>query len=116
MNKIDSMWDDLSEDGNFEASIRSQIKTSASVLNIEETAIFPISAKQALLAKVKSDNALLEKSRLHLLENYLSSDILKHRREFLLDTIKRDIGFLVNESSNLTDTRLANAGIQKGRF
>ncbi|MBE0436245.1 MAG: dynamin family protein, partial [Methylomicrobium sp.] len=116
MNKIDSMWDDLAGETGYDAAIESQISTSAGILNIDESAIFPVSAKQALLAKVKSDNVLLEKSRLYSLEKYLSDDILKQRRQILLSTIKKDIGFLVGESSNLTDGKLANATKQLEEF
>ena len=116
MNKIDSMWDDLAGETGYDAAIESQISTSAGILNIDESSIFPVSAKQALLAKVKSDNVLLEKSRLHSLEKYLSDDILKQRRQILLNTVKKDIGFLVGESSNLTDGKLANATKQLEEF
>jgi hypothetical protein len=116
MNKIDSMWDDLAGENGYEAAIKSQIKSSASVLGIDENAIFPVSAKQALLAKVKSDSELLEKSRLAALENYLSDDILQQRREILIETINRDIGFLISESSNLTDAKLSNAVSQLQEF
>ncbi|CCE21858.1 dynamin family protein [Methylotuvimicrobium alcaliphilum] len=116
MNKIDSMWDDLAGETGYDAAIESQISTSAGILNIDESSIFPVSAKQALLAKVKSDNVLLEKSRLYSLEKYLSDDILKQRRQILLNTIKKDIGFLVGESSNLTDGKLTNATKQLEEF
>ncbi|MGR9071629.1 MAG: dynamin family protein [Gammaproteobacteria bacterium] len=116
MNKIDSMWDDLAGEKGYEEAIQAQIRTSASTLGIDEQAIFPVSAKQALLAKIKSDDALLEKSRLIALENYLSDDILKQRRKILMDTIVRDIGFLVNESSNLTKNKLKNAQHQLNEF
>ncbi|TAN71053.1 MAG: dynamin family protein [Methylobacter sp.] len=109
MNKIDAMWDDLADQNSYDASIRSQIKTSATTLKVNENVIFPVSAKQALLAKVKGDEALLEKSRLSTLENYLADDILNQRKNILLGTITRDIGFLVNESLNLTNASLANA-------
>ncbi len=109
MNKIDAMWDDLADENGYDDSIRSQIKTSAITLKVNENVIFPVAAKQALLAKVKADDALLEKSRLAALEDYLSNDILKQRKNILMETIARDIGFLVNESSNLTNTSLANA-------
>ncbi len=116
MNKIDSMWDDLSGEDGYEASIKKQIKSSASILNLSEDVIFPVSAKQALLAKIKSDTELLEKSRLAGLENYLSDDILMQRREILMETVKKDIGFLVSESSNLTDAKLLNAQKQLDEF
>ncbi len=116
MNKIDGMWDDLADSNEYEDSIQSQIKTSAATLKIDEKAIFPVSAQKALLAKVKDDGALLEKSRLAALEDYLSSEILNQRKSILLATIVRDIGFLVNESSNLTDTTLKNAVSQLEEF
>ncbi|WP_333874368.1 dynamin family protein [Methylobacter sp.] len=116
MNKIDAMWDDLVDENGYDDSIRSQIKTSAITLKVKESVIFPVSAKQALLAKVKADGPLLEKSRLAALESYLADDILKQRKNILLGTITRDIGFLVNESSNLTGASLANAVAQLEEF
>ena len=116
MNKIDAMWDDLAGNDGYDDSIRSQIKTSAITLKINEDVIFPVSAKQALLAKVKDDKPLLEKSRLAALENYLATDILKQRRSILLGTITRDIGYLVNESSSLSVSSLVNAVAQLDEF
>ncbi len=116
MNKIDAMWDDLADENGYDDSIHSQIKLSAATLKINENVIFPVSAKQALLAKVKDDQVLLEKSRLSTLENYLANDILKQRKNILLATITRHIGFLVNESFNLTGTSLANGVAQLEEF
>jgi Dynamin family len=116
MNKIDAMWDDLSGADGYEEAIKSQISNSASTLGIDENVIFPVSAKQALLAKVKSDQELLEKSRLTALENYLSNDILKQRQSILIETVNRDIGFLLNESYNLISTKLANSINQLDEF
>ncbi len=116
MNKIDSMWDDLAGEDGYESSISSQIKKSASVLGLDENSIFPVSAKQALLAKVKADKELLKRSRIDTLENYLSVDILKQRRRILMDTVNRNIGFLVKESSTLTNAKFRNATIQLEEF
>ena len=116
MNKIDSMWDDLAGETGYEAAIQKQIETSASILNLEQNVIFPVSAKQALLAKVKGDDALLEKSRLKKLENYLSEDILDQRRDILKGVIEKDIGFLVSESIKLMNTKVANAAKQLEEF
>ncbi|WP_027158648.1 dynamin family protein [Methylobacter luteus] len=116
MNKIDAMWDDLAGENGYETSIQSQVKNSASILKINEEVIFPVSAKQALLAKVKNDAALLEKSRLAVLENYLANNILRQRRSILMDTIVRDMGFLISESSNLTNSSYTNAVSQLEEF
>ncbi len=116
MNKIDSMWDDLAGEDGYQQSILSQIAKSAATLGIDEKLIFPISAKQALLAKIKSDKGLLEKSRLAGLESYLSDDILSHRRQILMETVNRKIGFLVSESLNLTESKYKNAKEQLDEF
>ncbi|MDO9214052.1 MAG: dynamin family protein [Methylococcales bacterium] len=116
MNKIDAMWDDLGGAAAYDASIRSQIKTSASILKINENAIFPVSAKQALLAKVKSDTVLFERSRLSSLEKYLATDILKQKRNILMGTVVRDMGFLLNESSHVTNKALTHAVEQLEEF
>ncbi len=116
MNKIDAMWDDLAGDTGYQDAIKSQVKTSATTLKIEENAIFAISAKQALLAKVKGDKALLERSRISSLEAYLADDIVKQRRNILMETVTRDIGFLVNESLSLTESALSNGISQLEEF
>ncbi len=116
MNKIDAMWDDLAGESGYEDAIKKQVSSSASILKLDEAVIFPVSAKQALLAKVKSDEALLEKSRLNVLENYLSDDILKQRRKILMETVNKEIGFLVSESFNLTNSKLNNASNQLEEF
>ena len=116
MNKIDSMWDDLAGESGYQASIASQVKTSATTLKLEENSIFPVSAKQALLAKVKKDQALLKRSKIDILENYLAEGIVKQRRNILMETVTRDIGFLVNESLSLTETALANGIAQLEEF
>ncbi len=116
MNKIDAMWDDLAGENGYEDSIKKQIKASATILDLSEDVIFPVSAKQALLAKVKSDPELLEKSRLSSLETYLSDSILKQRRTILMETVHKEIGFLASESTNLTDSKLSNALKQLEEF
>jgi hypothetical protein len=116
MNKIDAMWDDLAGDSGYQDAIKSQVKTSATTLKIDESVIFPVSAKQALLAKVKGDKALLQRSRLEALENYLAEGIVNQRRHILMETVTRDIGFLVNESLNLTESSLTNGIAQLEEF
>lgn len=116
MNKIDSMWDDLTGETGYEDSVKRQVETSASILGLNQDVIFPVSAKQALLAKVKSDDNLLQKSRLDILESYLSDDILRQRRQLLMDSVIKDIGFLVSESSNLINTKLSNSVKQLDEF
>ncbi len=108
MNKIDALWDDLQGEEGIETSINSQIKATASILEIDENLIFPVSAKQALLAKVKSDDSLLRKSRLKPLENYLCNAVLDDRRQILVESVTQNIGRLVNESSDILNSQITD--------
>jgi hypothetical protein len=116
-NKIDTMWDDiLSSDEEYRVALDSQVTSAANILKIDSKYIFPLSAKQALIAKVKGDQALLDKSGIAAIETYLSSGIVQHWQALLMDTIVRDIGFLITESINLTDIKYSQAAKEFQEF
>lgn len=106
LNKIDTLWDDLQSNEGIEHSIDLQVKSTASILDVEQQFIFPVSAKQALLAKIKSDDKLLEKSRIKGLESFLSKEILGEKKAILSDAVSRNIGRLVEESLNSLDSQI----------
>lgn len=110
LNKIDTMWGDiLTTEEEYQESLAHQLKSAATILNLKEKYIFPVSARQALIAKIQKDQALLERSRLGAVEAYLSQDILRQRRKILMDIILREIGFLIKESINLTEISYSSA-------
>ena len=64
LNKIDVLWDDVSGEAFVEDAIE-QIRTStAQQLGIAPEDVLPLSAKQALRARIHDDSALLRRSRL----------------------------------------------------
>lgn len=109
MNKIDAMWDDITTDAAYKKSIASQVTISAKTLGLSEDFIFPVSAKQALIAKIKKDPDLYTRSKIEDIEQYLSKNIVHQRQNILLDVIAKDIGFLVTESINLVDNNFAKS-------
>jgi len=109
MNKIDAITDELSSKEKYDAVILKQITESAEILKIDPNRIFPLSAKQALVAKIKNDKNLLKTSKLGGLESFLSNDILLGRKDIVKKAIAQDIGFLVKESYELTNSRLSHA-------
>lgn len=114
MNKIDSMWDDLQGEKAIEKSIHAQIKSTAKILEVAEQSIFPVSAKQALLAKVKGDEGLLERSRLKGLEDYLGNNVVKERQSILQEAVTQSVGHLLSESSTLLEAQITDAMRQLG--
>jgi hypothetical protein len=108
MNKIDSMWGDLRGEDAIEASIRSQVHSTANILEISESSIFPLSAKQALLAKVKGDEELLVKSRLNDLEDYLAELVSNSRQRLLHESSMQDLGRLIEQSAQILENQISD--------
>ncbi len=109
LNKIDSMWGDLGGEEATEKSIRSQVSETAKILGVDEVLIFPVSAKQALLAKVKRDDVLLEKSRLKNIEEYLSGTVIRDRQALLRETVTASVGRLIHESLSHLEIEVVDA-------
>lgn len=112
LNKIDTMWDELREAKTVDASIDSQIRKTSSLLGVDADIVFPVSAQKGLLAKIRSDQSLLEKSQLDKLEHYLGDEILPAREAILRETIMAEVGGLVEEHHQLLATRIEHAGRQ----
>jgi hypothetical protein len=83
LNKIDAMVDPLATPEQVEEQIESQRQATARMLGVPVARVFPLSARQALAARVAHDAEGLAKSRLLALENALSSQLLPQRRQVL---------------------------------
>jgi Dynamin family len=116
LNKIDAIWDEFTGETGYEQSIQSQVSKTASILGIPEELIFPVSAKQALIAKLRHDEKMLSQSRISPLEHYLSENILNQRQKILLEAVLRDIGFLLKESFTLTEINFNSHNKQMEEF
>ncbi len=76
LNKIDGLWDELKTPAEIEQEIVKQVKSTAALLNVSVSQVFPVSAQKAMVAKVRKDASLLAKSRLPLLEKALSDYLI----------------------------------------
>jgi hypothetical protein len=83
LNKIDTLWDELSQPAYIEAQIARQRAISAEVLALKPEQVIAVSAQKGLLAKVRGDQSLLAESRLPDLERALADDMLGRRRKIL---------------------------------
>ncbi len=105
LNKIDGLWDDLKSEGEIEGEIQKQVKTTSELLGIPAHQIYPVSAQKALVAKVQSDNHLLEKSRLTALERALSEELLPSKEDIVRDTTHNEIEDIVVTIRSLLTAR-----------
>ena len=108
MNKVDMLWDELLDKTDIQGSIKRQQSLTATMLGIEEETIFPVSAQKGLLAKVKNDDALLQRSGLPELEIYLSDNILQAKQKILQENTATDICELLEDTSSIISTNLTH--------
>lgn len=91
LNKIDTLWDALSTPAQIEAQIDRQRMTSAEILGLERSHVIAVSAQKGLVAKVNGDAALLEASRLPILEHALATGVMGQRQTVLRTVVAAGI-------------------------
>jgi hypothetical protein len=88
LNKIDTLMDPLLPLDVVQAQIRKQCANTARTLGIEMERVFPLSARQALTARLRGDDKGLETSRLPALETMLAKALLPQRSELLAKAVQ----------------------------
>ena len=108
LNKIDNLWDGLETDAEVDAVIKRQIRNTAQELGLNEKSIFAISAQKALLAKIKKNNALLQRSGINAVENALAEQIVRSKHEVLGKAIITECSNMIRASRKLAQIRVSN--------
>ena len=88
LNKIDALEDPLATLEQVEAQITLQQRETARTLGIGIERVFPLSARQALAARVGRDDMRLNESRLPRLEAALGAQLLPQRRHVLEQVVQ----------------------------
>jgi hypothetical protein len=88
LNKIDALEDPLATLEQVEAQISQQQRETARTLGVPLQRVFPLSARQALAARVTGDDMGLNESRLPLLEAALGAQLLPQRRQVLEQVVQ----------------------------
>jgi hypothetical protein len=88
LNKIDTLEDPLATLEQVEAQIAQQQKETARTLAVPIQRVFPLSARDALAARVNGDEMALNESRLPLLEAALGAQLLPQRRQVLEQVVE----------------------------
>jgi hypothetical protein len=107
LNKIDGLWDELRNPAEVDAEIAKQVASSAALLDLPASQIFPVSAQKALVAKVRNDPALLAKSRLLELETALSQELIPCKQSLVSESTQAAVEDIVVKTTELLETRLA---------
>jgi hypothetical protein len=86
LNKIDALMDPLAARAEVDEQINQQCDTAADTLGVPMTRVFPLSAREALAARVAGDAVALQASRLPVLEQALTEGLLPRRQALLLQS------------------------------
>ncbi|MBL8428839.1 MAG: dynamin family protein [Dechloromonas sp.] len=106
LNKIDGQWDELKSVDEIDAEIQRQVDSSAAILDLPASQVFPVSAQKGLVAKINGDGFLLDKSRLPLLEAALSEELIPAKRDIVCDSTESEFGDVSQRVRGLLDSRL----------
>ncbi|TWI58390.1 replication fork clamp-binding protein CrfC [Pseudomonas duriflava] len=106
LNKIDTLWDDLNGEDSIEQSILRVRETTARQLGISTADVLPLSAKQALLGKVRAEPELLQRSHLAALEHLLCERIIGQKEKLLQNQVINQVIALLASSQSLLTQRL----------
>ncbi|WP_244618344.1 dynamin family protein [Rhodoferax sediminis] len=105
LNKIDTLWDELSTPARVREQIGRQCAATAELLGISAEQVFPVSAQKGLLAKVTDDAALLRESRLPALEAALGVGLLGRRQGLLRSEMSAGIADLRAQAGRVMQIR-----------
>ena len=94
LNKIDTLWDELSTAAQIEGQIARQRADTARTLELPDDQVIALSAQKGLLAKVRGDDALLAESRLPRFEQLLGQQVLGARQSMLESVIRAGVARL----------------------
>lgn len=112
LNKIDLMWDELKTAPEIEASIKRMMDSTAQSLGLSAESVFALSAKEALVGRIKGDHDQIERSGIERLESFLASEIVPIKRQLLAKSVMSEIGSMMNASHRSLTLRLQQTQAQ----
>jgi hypothetical protein len=110
LNKVDTLADPLATPAERQQAIERQCVETAITLRVSRERVFPVSARQALAARMSGDLLGLEESRLPALESALNAGLLPQRQHVLAKALISGVQSLLEHATRrLRDQRRANA-------
>ncbi|MBF0218352.1 MAG: dynamin family protein [Gammaproteobacteria bacterium] len=112
LNKIDTLWDDLKSAETIDATVQVQCRKASEMLGIPVENVIPVSAQKGLLAKIRHNHEVLQRSNILTLESILANDIIPSQQQMVSQHVKGEIGGMIKESHAIVINRLRSAKAQ----
>ncbi|HEY9024293.1 MAG TPA: dynamin family protein, partial [Burkholderiaceae bacterium] len=110
LNKVDMLADPLMSPAQNEAAVQKQCEVTAQTLQMPRDRVFPVSARQALHARLNDNELELAKSRLPELESALTNELLPARQQVLTHAVVAGVEALrAQVNARLRDQRRQNS-------
>ncbi len=108
LNKIDILWEDIQGEEHTAKAIAKVRAKTAEQLGLEPEDVLLLSAKQALIGRIKGDEERVSKSQLDRLENLLSNQILSQKERLITQTMVNDVLGMLQSSQAILQGRMIN--------
>jgi Dynamin family len=105
LNKIDGLRDGLKSDEQVLGEIDKQVRATAEALGVDPIRVFPLSAKQGLVARIQGDRDALIKSRIYRLEQALAQGLVHTRRLDHATEVGAETRAMLSEARGLIASR-----------
>src|SRR5205814_5269037 len=105
----DGLRDGVKTEAQVLSEIDGQVRATAEALGVQPTRVFPLSARQGLVAKMHNDRDGVIRSRIYRLEQALAKGLVHQRRVDHASAVLAEIRSILAESRTVIDSRLAFA-------
>jgi hypothetical protein len=105
LNKIDGLRDDLKSETDVLNELDKQVSSTAELLGIEPIQVFPLSARQALVSRIRKDRDSLVRSRLYRLEQSLAQGLFHFHKLDHATAVRAETRPLLKEARALLASR-----------
>jgi hypothetical protein len=105
LNRIDELRHPSRPESEVLSTIDRRVRETSELLGVPPTRIFPLSARQGLLARAGGDGDALAKSRLYLLEQALARGLVQGRRADHATSVRAEVRSLLAESLAVLESR-----------
>lgn len=91
LNKIDTLWDELRSQDHVTYTIDAQRSEAARLLAIDTDHVFGVSAQKALLARIRGDQLLEQRSAILNLERHLAGALVGNRQAVIQEQATNEV-------------------------
>lgn len=106
LNKIDVLWDELKDDFEVDNEIDRQIDTTAGILGVDPSRIYPLSAQKALLGKIRRNETTERSSRIGEFEDALANVLIPAKRDIVSGNVHTELREIVDAVTAVNKQRL----------